>query len=84
MCSINTRARARGILTQLLGIVDYSRRRSARFKLGAHFLLALSKSFNLLLLLCICCFLLFDHRFQLRNCCSLLLHGAVLFQELIQ
>ena len=38
----------------------------------------------MLLLLGVCCFLLFDHRFQLRNCRSLLLHGAVLLEKLIE
>jgi hypothetical protein len=60
-------------LQPTLGIVDHLRRRFARFKLGAHFLQAHSESFNLLLLLGFCYFLLFNHRFQLRNCRSLLL-----------
>ena len=36
--ALRTLARARGTLTQLLGIVDHLRRRFVRLKLGAHLL----------------------------------------------
>ena len=59
--SVVSRARARDP-GAVLRIVDRVRRRFARFKLCAHLLQSRSHRFNLLLLLGVCRFLLFDHR----------------------
>jgi hypothetical protein len=58
-CPSRARARDPGAV---LRIVDRVRRRFARFKLCAHLLQSRSHRFNLLLLLGVCRFLLFDDR----------------------